>query len=84
MGATTESCRHAGALKKFGLQAGFESAALDSCMQDGTMAQALVGWYQENASRDGVQSTPSFLINGEMHSGNMSLLALGDLVLAAR
>lgn len=73
----------AGALKRIGLQAGLDSATLDACMQDATMAQSLVGWYQENAGRDGIQSTPSFMINGEMHSGNMSLSALGALVDAA-
>jgi protein-disulfide isomerase len=35
------------------------------------MAQNLVGWYQANAERDDVRSTPSFLINGEKYS-NMS------------
>jgi protein-disulfide isomerase len=73
----------AGALKRIGLQAGLDSDTLDACMQDATMAQSLVNWYQENAGRDGVQSTPSFLINGEMHSGNMSVTALGELVDAA-
>jgi protein-disulfide isomerase len=24
-----------------------------------------VGWYKENAQRDGIQSTPSFLIDGQ-------------------
>jgi len=73
----------ADALKKIGLQAGMDSTTLDACMQDADMAQSLVAWYQDNAGRDGIQSTPSFLINGTMHSGNMSLSRLGELVDAA-
>jgi protein-disulfide isomerase len=33
-------------------------------MQDATKAQTLVTWYQENATADDVQSTPSFILNG--------------------
>jgi protein-disulfide isomerase len=40
----------------------------DACMKDADQAQALVGWYQANAERDGVTSTPSFLIDGEPYS----------------
>lgn len=55
-------------LQKIGRIAGLDQATLDSCMQDGAFAQSLVGWYQENAERDGVNSTPSFLIDGEKYS----------------
>ncbi|TFL18424.1 DsbA family protein [Jannaschia formosa] len=67
-------------LKRIGLQAGLDQAEVDACLQDAEKAEALYGWYQANAERDGVQSTPSFLINGEMHSGNMSLSQIGRLV----
>jgi protein-disulfide isomerase len=70
-------------LKRIGLQAGLDREAVDACLEDGEMAQALVSWYEENATRDGVRSTPSFLVNGELHSGNMSLGRLGELVDAA-
>jgi len=53
------------ALRKIGRLSGFEDAALDSCLQDGEKLRALVGWYKENAQRDGIQSTPSFLIDGQ-------------------
>ena len=49
------------ALRKIGRLSGMEDAALDSCLQDGNKLRALVGWYKENAQRDGIQSTPSFL-----------------------
>jgi protein-disulfide isomerase len=53
-------------LRKIGRLAGIENESLEACLQDGDKAQTLVAWYQENAQRDGVESTPSFLLNGEM------------------
>ena len=55
-------------LRKIGLKAGLDGEKLDACLNDGENAQALVSWYQENAERDNVRSTPSFLINGEPYS----------------
>ena len=40
------------------------SCLLDECLNDSDTAQALVGWYQANAERDAVRSTPTFMING--------------------
>jgi protein-disulfide isomerase len=70
----------ADSLKRIGLQAGLSQDEVDACMQDAAKAESLYGWYQANAERDGVRSTPSFLINGEMHAGNMSLSQIGRLV----
>jgi len=53
------------ALRKIGRLSGMQDVALDSCLQDGDKLRALVGWYKENAQRDGIQSTPSFLIDGQ-------------------
>ena len=53
------------ALRKIGRLSGMQDAVLDSCLQDGDKLRALVGWYKENAQRDGIQSTPSFLIDGQ-------------------
>ncbi len=58
-------------LRTIGLTAGIESEALDACMADATMAQTLVAWFEENSARDGVTSTPSFLIDGQLYA-NMS------------
>jgi protein-disulfide isomerase len=70
-------------IKKIGLQAGLDSETLDACMQDGDMAQSLVANYQTNTTADNVKATPSFLINGTLHSGDMSLSEIGALVDAA-
>ncbi|WP_170328086.1 DsbA family protein [Ruegeria arenilitoris] len=52
-------------LRKIGRLAGIDNDQLEACLQDGTHAQTLVAWYQENAERDGVQATPSFVVNGK-------------------
>lgn len=58
-------------LRKIGRLAGLDNETLESCLQDGEQAQAMVAWYQQNAEADGIDSTPSFIINGKKHS-NMS------------
>ncbi|MCF6233652.1 MAG: DsbA family protein [Rhodobacteraceae bacterium] len=52
-------------LRKIGRLAGIENDQLEACLQDGTKAQTLVSWYQEHAEADGINSTPSFIINGK-------------------
>lgn len=52
-------------LKKIGIVDGLDKDVLDACLADGERAKALVAWFQENATRDEVTGTPSFLINGE-------------------
>ncbi len=51
-------------LRKIGRLAGIDNDQLEACLQDGTRAQTLVAWYQENAERDDITATPSFVING--------------------
>lgn len=51
-------------LRKIGRLAGIETETLEACLADGVKAQTLVSWYQENAEADGIQSTPSFILNG--------------------
>jgi len=58
-------------LRTLAKTAGLTDETLDACMSDSDKAEALVGWYQTNAENDGVNSTPSFVINGEKYS-NMS------------
>lgn len=58
-------------LRKIGRLAGMDGEQIDACLTDGDKLQALVAWYQKNASADEIRSTPSFVINGELYS-NMS------------
>lgn len=60
-----------GELRKIGRVAGLEADQIEACLQDGDNLRTLVAWFQENAEADGVESTPSFVINGNKHS-NMS------------
>ncbi len=52
-------------LRKIGRLAGIEEETLEACMQDGAKAKTLVAWYQENVKADGIESTPSFIVNGK-------------------
>jgi protein-disulfide isomerase len=58
-------------LKRIGRVAGMDDAAMDACLNDRAMAEALVARFQETTTADGVDATPTILINGEKHS-NMS------------
>ncbi|GGH27852.1 Protein-disulfide isomerase [Cribrihabitans marinus] len=52
-------------LRKIGRLAGLEKDQIEACLKDADKAQTLVTWYQENAEEHGIDSTPSFVINGQ-------------------
>ena len=58
-------------LRKIGLKAGLTKEAIDACLNDNDTAKAMVASYQANATKDGIDSTPSFMIDGQKYS-NMS------------
>ncbi|SES28231.1 Protein-disulfide isomerase [Tranquillimonas rosea] len=58
-------------LRGIGRKAGLNNEQLDACLTDGAKAQELVSWFEQNAEENGIESTPSFVINGETYS-NMS------------
>lgn len=66
-------------LRKIGRLAGMENDKIEACLQDGDQAQAMVAWYQKNAEADGIDSTPSFVINGKKHS-NMSYADMKKII----
>jgi protein-disulfide isomerase len=66
-------------LRRLGLRAGLTNEALDVCLTNNDMAQAMVTLSQMQAEEDGVQGTPSFVINGEMYS-NMSYSDFSELL----
>lgn len=59
---------------------GVPEARLDECMGDRSYAEALVETFQAQSKEDAVESTPTFIINGERASGNMSAEAFGALI----
>lgn len=58
-------------LRRIGRTAGMSDEQVDACLQDADMANAMVAHYQETAEADGINSTPSFVIDGRRY-GNMS------------
>ena len=56
------------ALRRIGRTAGLTNEQLDACLSDGETAQTLVAWYQEHAEADGIDATPTFIIDGQKYS----------------
>lgn len=66
--ATGDPAGIIGDLRRLAKTAGMDDATLDACLSDAPKAQALFEWYQANAERDSINSTPSFVINGRNYS----------------
>lgn len=66
-------------LRRMGRTAGLSNDEVNACLQDGEMARALVANYQENAEADGIDSTPSFVINGRKYT-NMPYDEMRDII----
>ncbi len=62
-----------------GNQAGLDEDTVLACLQDNDKAQALVADFQVNAERDGINATPSFLIDGVL-TDNMSYASFAQLL----
>jgi protein-disulfide isomerase len=58
-------------LRRLGRTAGLSDEEVNACLQDGDLARAMVAVYQQNAEADGIDSTPSFVIDGRKYT-NMS------------
>ena len=67
-------------IQKIGRLNGLSTEQLGACMSDQEYAKALVETYQEHSTADGVSSTPTFIINGEKHDGNMPFEQIAELV----
>lgn len=68
-----------GNLRTIGKAAGLDDASLDTCLKDGAKAEAMVAHFEKNMEADGVEGTPTFIINGEKHS-NMSFDDMKSLI----
>lgn len=71
-----------GQLRTIGKTAGLNDEQLDACFTDGDGAQALYAYYVQNSEKDGVSSTPTFIINGTTHR-NMPYEELKEVIEAA-
>ena len=67
-------------LRRIGRIAGMNDETINACLADSAKAQALVAEYQKNKDADGVESTPSFLINGKNVRNPVPYSALKELI----
>ena len=58
-------------LLSIGRQSGLSDEKSRQCMENSNMAEDLIEIFKKNATEDGISSTPSFVINGELMQ-NMS------------
>lgn len=70
-------------IQKIGRRAGLSNEQLSACLGDRDYAKTLLESYQKNAGEDGIRSTPSFIIGGELHSGRMTFEDFAKIVDAA-
>ena len=63
-------------LRGIGSAAGLTDDQLDSCLTDEANAEMLFNAFKEFADEDGITATPSFVIDGELHSN----MPYGDFV----
>ena len=66
-------------LRKIGRLAGLDGDTLEACLTDADSLRTLVAWYQQNAAEDGINSTPSFVINGTKYN-NMAYSEMSRLI----
>ncbi len=66
-------------LRRLGRTAGLNDQQINACLEDKEMAQSLVAAYQTNAEKHAINSTPSFVINGEKHS-NMNFSDMSEII----
>jgi len=66
-------------LRKIGRLAGLDTATLDACLSDSTKLRTLLAWFQQNAQEHGIESTPSFVIDGQRYS-NMNYAQFSEIL----
>lgn len=68
------------AIQQIGRRAGLSSEQLTACLSDRDFAKTLVESYQTNSEADAVRSTPTFMINGEQHTGDMRFEQFSEII----
>ena len=71
------------AIHQVGRRAGLSAARLEQCLSDRDYAKELLATYQKNREADEIQSTPTFIIGGETHTGALSFDDFSTIVDAA-
>jgi len=67
------------ALRKIGLTAGISNEQMDVCFKDAPMFAAMEAKFRADTAADGVESTPTLMIDGKKHS-NMSFADLSKIL----
>jgi protein-disulfide isomerase len=67
-------------MRRIGRLAGLSDERVQACLTDEDYMRTLVENFQETAGADGIRSTPSFLINGDLHSGAMGVEEFAALI----
>jgi protein-disulfide isomerase len=71
------------AIQQVGRRAGLPAERIQQCLSDREFAKTLLETYQQNRDADEVKSTPTFVIDGETHTGAMSFEDFSALLDAA-
>jgi protein-disulfide isomerase len=67
------------ALQQMMRQAGFSQEKFESCLRDQKLYDAVTA-VKNRGEKLGVTSTPTFFINGQRHSGNMSIAEIEKII----
>jgi protein-disulfide isomerase len=68
------------ALRQMMKQAGFSQEKFDSCLKDQKLYDAVNAVRNRGAKDFNITSTPTFFINGQRHSGNMSIADIEKII----
>lgn len=69
-----------GEIMKIGRINGLTEEAMSACLSNREFAKALIEDFKTNANADEVESTPTFIINGEKATGDMPFPAIAALI----
>lgn len=68
------------ALTQIGRLGGMGGDEIEACLQNEELLDGILRMRQEGSQVFNVQSTPSFIINGELHAGNMPIEDLAEII----
>lgn len=68
------------ALKQLGKLGGLSESEMDACFTDESMQDAVLQSRLDGSNEFEIQSTPSFVINGEVHAGNRTIDEFAEII----
>ena len=67
-------------MMKIGRLAGLSNDRMNSCLSDQALLERMVGDFQTKSAEDGIRSTPTFLVNGEVVSGAVPAAQMAEVI----